>query len=126
MACPDPWATSLTLANEADVSHWVASGEERPHLRAILADQESPKPSVLKKSYVPAGSRPAKRPASRLQPDRSQDALTVQRSRICDRWWFVGYLSPGRTMGSEVPYGAKPFPADSETAPPPRLQKFTL
>ena len=42
--------------------------------------------------------------------------LAVHRSRICERWWLVGYFTTGRDIGSAVPYGANPFPMDSENA----------
>ena len=65
----------------------------------------------------PTGSSPLKSPASRMTAPRRAAPITVARSRICERWWLVGYLSTGRPIGSSVPYGANPFPAESESAP---------
>jgi hypothetical protein len=38
----------------------------------------------------------------------------------------VGYFATGRDMGSSVPYGAKPLPADTDAAPPSTPVKLAL
>ncbi len=126
MTAVSPWWSSDTRAYEADSSQG-ADGPVPPSRPATRAANEFPKLSMLEKSYGPSGSVPPNTPASMLSPDRWRySALTVNLSSTWERWWFVGNFIAGRAIGSSVPYGAKPRPADSEKAPPGASQALNV
>jgi hypothetical protein len=61
------------------------------------------------------GSSPLNAPASKIQLPARTAPIATARSRICDRWWLIGYFSNGRDIGSSVPNGANPLPTVAET-----------
>jgi hypothetical protein len=77
--------------------------------------RESPKRRQRGGAPGVTGSSPLKTPASTTTGPARTAAIATARSRICARWWFTGYLTNGRIIGSSVPNGANPLPAASES-----------
>src|SRR3954463_7055668 len=85
---------SPTLPNEAESSHGAVVPVP-PKRRITRPENELPKEERFPASHGPSVSCPPNTPASTLHGPRSQAPFTVHRSRICERWWLVGYFATG-------------------------------